>query len=155
MVDITKYVRSKSQKLLSTLDAVLNLPVSLDRQESGDNRGKRNFLRSKTILRPEEAAYEAEFTGETQSTTGLLDVETLASVLACVGCDTECSIPLTSCRKGHLYCPKCRAAMARTCKLCKQAVATEAASHQENIALERLLSLIALPCKFRYSYCKL
>ena len=41
--------------------------------------------------------------------------------------------------------------MARTCKLCKQAVTTEAASHQENIALERLLSLIALPCKDRYT----
>ena len=53
--------------------------------------------------------------------------------------------------QGHLYCPACRAAVARTCKLCKQAVTTEAASHQENIALERLLSLIALPCKDRYT----
>ena len=95
MVDITKYVRSKTQKLLSSLDAVLNLPMDM---ESGD-RGMRNFLRSKTILRPEEAAYEAEFTGDTQSSAGLLDVESLASVLACVGCDTECGLPLTSCRK--------------------------------------------------------
>ena len=102
MVDITKYVRSKSQKLLSTLDAVLNLPVSLDRQESGDNRGKRNFLRSKTILRPEEAAYEAEFTGATQSTEGRVDVEALASVLSCVGCERGCSLPLTSCRKAGI-----------------------------------------------------
>ena len=97
MVDITKYVRNKSQKLLSTLDTVLNLPV-----ESSGDRGKRNFLRSKTILRPEEAAYEAEFTGDTQSAAGLLDVESLASVLACVGCDTECTLPLTSCRKAVL-----------------------------------------------------
>ena len=100
MVEISKYVRSKSQKILSTLDAVLSLPVTLDRQESGDrDRGNRIFLRSKTTLRPEEAAYEAEFTGETQAAAGLVDVEALTSVLSCVGCDLGCSLPLTSCRK--------------------------------------------------------
>ena len=103
MVEISKYVRSKSQKILSTLDAVLSLPVTLDRGESGDTRdwGSRSFLRSRTSLRPEEAAYEAEFTGETQSTEGRVDVEALASVLSCVGCDQGCSLPLTSCRKAR------------------------------------------------------
>ena len=105
MVEISKYVRSKSQKILSSLDAVLSLPVTLDRQESGDSRdrGSRSFLRSKSIiLRPEEAAYEAEFTGATQSTEGRVDVEALASVLSCVGCDRGCSLPLTSCRKARI-----------------------------------------------------
>ena len=102
MVEISKYVRSKSQKILSTLDAVLSLPVTLDRQESGDrDRANRIFLRSKTTLRPEEAAYEAEFTGETQAAAGLVDVEALTSVLSCVGCDLGCSLPLTSCRKAQ------------------------------------------------------
>ena len=50
-------------------------------------------------MRPEEAAYEAEFTGETQAAAGLVDVEALTSVLSCVGCDLGCSLPLTSCRK--------------------------------------------------------
>ena len=149
MADISKYVRSKSQKLLSTLDAVLNLPVNLDRHEAAGDRGRRSFLRSKTVVRPEEAAFEAEFTGAAEDIGAYVDVTGLTSVLCCVGCGLGCGLPLTSCRKGHLYCPVCRTALARTCKLCKQAVTSEAASHQENRALERLLSLIALPCQYK------
>ena len=149
MVDIPNYVRSKSQKLLSALDSVLSLPVSLDSQESGGSRGRRSLLRARSIRGPEEVAYEAGFTGETQSTAGHIDEAALASVLSCAGCSVVCGPPLTSCRKGHLYCPACRAALARTCRLCKQAVTSEAASHQENTALERLLSLIALPCQYK------
>ena len=32
MVDLPKYLRSKSQKLLGAIETVLNLPVALDRQ---------------------------------------------------------------------------------------------------------------------------
>ena len=86
-----------------------------------------------------------------ESTAGRLDEAALVSALSCVACAQLCGPPLTQCRKGHLYCAECRASCGRTCQLCKQAVATEAAAHRDHIALERLLGLIALPCAYRWA----
>ena len=65
MVDIPRMVRSKSQKLLGAIEAVLNLPVTLDRQLSGEAaREARSLVRARSYRRPEEEEYEAKFTGE-------------------------------------------------------------------------------------------
>ena len=68
MVDIPRMVRSKSQKLLGAIEAVLNLPVTLDRQLSGEAaREARSLVRARSYRRPEEEEYEAKFTGESST----------------------------------------------------------------------------------------
>ena len=92
--------------------------------------------------------------GESISSEGKIDEESLLKVLSCVQCDQFCCPPLTQCRKGHLYCEDCRTSNNRTCQICKQAVmaaVVEGSSSQQqsdnNIALNKLLSFIALACK--------
>ena len=65
MVDLPKYLRSKSQKLLGAIETVLNLPVTLERQLNGENNvnGSRSIVRRRSSRREEENEYESKFTG--------------------------------------------------------------------------------------------
>ena len=83
--------------------------------------------------------------GETVPIEGKLQEKSFLETLSCQSCGELCGPPLCYCRKGHLYCSKCRTTSNRTCRICKQAVGTES----PNNALDKLLSLIALPCKYR------
>jgi len=156
MVDIPKFVRSKSQKLLGAIETVLNLPVHLDTVETGNggsSLGSARAILRRTSRNADIDEYESKFTGEMINIDGRIEEDSLLQVLSCVQCSELCAPPLTQCRKGHLYCSDCRAANCRTCRLCKQAVASESTSSQDNIALDRLLSLISLECKYRSRGC--
>ena len=63
-------------------------------------------------------------------------------LLTCPACTSLVSPPVTQCRRGHLYCGDC-ANNYQTCLICK---------HQwldaPNVALDRIIALIALPCKY-------
>lgn len=154
MDDLQRIVRSKSQKLLGAVETVLNLPVTLEKKLSVDGEGgtaldtARSLIKRKKSFRVEEEEFESKFTGEMISIEERIDECSLLSVLSCLQCRDLCSAPLYQCRKGHLYCPDCRSANQRTCRLCKQAV-----SRQDDPALDRLLSLIALPCKYSSRGC--
>ena len=67
MVDLPKYLRSKSQKLLGAIETVLNLPVTLERQLNGENNlngsAARSLVRRRSSRREEENEYESKFTG--------------------------------------------------------------------------------------------
>ena len=67
MVDLPKYLRSKSQKLLGAIETVLNLPVALERQLNVDNNlngsTARALVRRRSSRREEENEYESKFTG--------------------------------------------------------------------------------------------
>ena len=159
MGEIQKLVRSKSLKLLGALENVLNLPVTLDKQlDSGDTLAR---VLTRRFSKKEEEEFEAGFTGrnyrefigrfaalnmlgETVPIEGKLEEKLFLETLSCQGCGELCGPPLLHCRKGHLYCSHCRAKN-RTCRTCKQAVGGET----PNNALDKLLSLIALPCKYR------
>ena len=62
MVDLPKYLRSKSQKLLGAIETVLNLPVTLERQLNGENNlngsTTRSLVRRRSSRREEENEYE-------------------------------------------------------------------------------------------------
>ena len=67
----------------------------------------------------------------------------LLHLLGCGGCGGLVSGEVAQCRRGHLTCAACRLPQ---CRLCGQAVPEP--QNQHNIALQRILSLIALPCKY-------
>ena len=71
MVDLPKYLRSKSQKLLGAIETVLNLPVALERQLNVENISNgstaRALVRRRSSRREEENEYDSKFTGNFQS----------------------------------------------------------------------------------------
>ena len=83
-----------------------------------------------------------DFVGEAISMDGKVKYEDMLQLLSCMNCSDMCVPPVTQCRKGHIYCMNCKASK-RTCMVCKQTMV-----EAPNIALDKLLSFIALPCKF-------
>ena len=63
-------------------------------------------------------------------------------LLTCPVCASLVSPPVTQCRRGHLYCSDCSAST-QSCLICKQAWLDT-----PNVALDRIIGLIALPCKY-------
>ena len=75
---------------------------------------------------------------------GLVKHEDMLSLLTCLHCGQLVSPPLAQCRKGHLYCASCKTAHRLTsCRICKQTFV-----EAPNQALEKMVTLIGLPCKF-------
>ena len=72
---------------------------------------------------------------------GLLQYEDLLHHLSCSTCSTLVSPPVAQCRKGHLCCMTCRTN--NSCRICKQTFLDA-----PNLALEKILSCIAFPCKY-------
>ena len=144
MSEVKELMRTKSQKLLGMVETALKLPVTLERQMSKPENGRllsRSISRKET--RKEEEEYEAKFTGESVELDGKVKYEDLLQLLSCVNCTEMVDTPVSHCRKGHLCCSSCRANMRTGCKVCKQTMV-----ENPNIAMDRLLSFIALPCKF-------
>jgi len=78
--------------------------------------------------------------GSPISSTGLICYSDLMQMLTCPSCSCTVSPPVSQCRKGHLYCRDCRT---NSCRICKQTFVDA-----PNLALEKIISLIALPCKY-------
>jgi len=150
MSEVKEVVRTKSQKLLGMFETALNLPVTLERQLSRED-GEKNILSraisTRKASKKEEEEYESGFNGEAVSMEGMVQYEDLVQMLSCVQCGELCCPPTTQCKKGHLYCSDCKAKN-RTCKVCKQMLLDT-----PNMAFDKLLSFIALPCKFRSRGC--
>ena len=72
---------------------------------------------------------------------GLVQYSDLLQLLSCTSCSSLISPPMAQCRKGHLYCRDCRTN--NSCRICKQTFI-----EAPNLAMEKILSLIAFPCKF-------
>jgi len=80
---------------------------------------------------------------------GLLKYEDLMALLTCSQCQKFCGNSIVQCRKGHVICKTCKAeAKITSCKICKQTFVDA-----PNVVLEKLISMIALPCRFRATGC--
>ena len=75
---------------------------------------------------------------------GLVLMSQLQEELQCCHCMSLVCMPILQCRKGHLCCSGCR--KENSCRICKQTF-----METQNAALERLLSFIHLPCKYRWN----
>ena len=64
-------------------------------------------------------------------------------LLTCPVCTCLVTPPVTQCRRGHLYCADCVSASSTNCLICKQPW-----QETPNVALDRIIALIALPCKY-------
>merc|ERR1711963_1225009 len=70
--------------------------------------------------------------------------EDSATLLTCLQCRCLVSPPVAQCRKGHLYCLSCKKReQLNSCKICKQTFVDA-----PNQALEKMVGLIGLPCKY-------
>lgn len=80
---------------------------------------------------------------------GLLKYEDLMALLTCSQCQKFCGNSIVQCRKGHVICKACKVETKITsCKICKQTFVDA-----PNVVLEKLISMIALPCRFRATGC--
>ena len=79
----------------------------------------------------------------------LFKYEELVGLLSCGICEKYCGNNLVQCRKGHVLCKGCKAeGKITSCKTCKQTFVDA-----PNLVLEKLISMIAFPCRFRPSGC--
>merc|ERR1712215_650368 len=91
-----------------------------------------------------EKEYLEKFTGQVIPSCGLVQYEELVQQLTCLLCNQVVTTPLAQCRKGHLYCKECRINnKIVSCKVFKQTF-----PEGPNIALEKILSLLAFPCRY-------
>lgn len=80
---------------------------------------------------------------------GLLKYEDLIALLSCSLCQKFCGKSIVQCRKGHVICKNCKTVSKLTsCPTCKQVFLDV-----PNVVLDKLISMIALPCRFRSSGC--
>ena len=79
--------------------------------------------------------------GAALPSTGLICYSDLLHLLTCPACSCLVSPPVSQCRKGHLYCRDCRTN--NSCRICRQTFL-----EAPNIALETVMALIALPCRY-------
>ena len=80
---------------------------------------------------------------------GLFKYEDLVGLLTCGMCNKFCGQTLIQCRKGHVICKGCKANnKVSSCKVCKQTFVDA-----PNVVLEKVINMIALPCRFRPSGC--
>jgi len=160
---VEKPRRSHSQKLLGMLENTLKLPTKMNRSsshseshsDSGDkdysqdtpNPTKLPIMRSystKTAIKKNCQEYESKFNDHIISSEGKLRYEAMLQLLTCCHCDHLASTPMSQCRKGHVYCKSCKVDnKITTCKVCKQTFVDA-----PNVAFDKLVTFIALPCKY-------
>jgi len=102
---------------------------------------------TKGMIDPAEIEYENGFNGSRIANDGLVLMSELQTELQCVHCRDTVHWPMSQCRKGHITCSVCR--KENSCRICKQTFVDA-----QNIALDRILSLIYLPCKYRPLGCE-
>jgi len=101
----------------------------------------------KTETDPAEIAYESAFNGSSVVNEGLVLMSELQAELVCGHCSDTVHWPMSYCRKGHICCTQCR--KENCCRICKQTFVDT-----QNLALDRILSLIYLPCRYRDIGCE-
>ena len=80
---------------------------------------------------------------------GLLKYDDLVALLSCGLCGKFCGDNLLQCRKGHVICRSCKnSSKITSCKTCKQTFVDA-----PNVVLDKMINMIALPCRFRESGC--
>ena len=79
---------------------------------------------------------------QTAGSTGNICYSDVLHLLTCPACGSLVTPPVIQCRRGHLYCSNCSNSHAN-CLICKQAW-----QDTPNVALDKIIALIALPCKF-------
>ena len=85
----------------------------------------------------------------TVSMDGLLKYDDLVALLSCGLCGKFCGDNLLQCRKGHVLCRSCKnSSKITSCKTCKQTFVDA-----PNVVLDKMINMIALPCRFRESGC--
>jgi len=112
---------------------------------------KSNIYRSisRTISKDTEAE-EDEYTDEIEKIDARIKYDQLLQFLRCSFCKETSTQPVIQCRKGHVYCKSCKAAnKIIQCNVCKQTLLDA-----PNPALDSLLSMITLPCKYRNRGCE-
>ena len=117
----------------SSLPITRSFPKTEKTQENLNGKIKRYHIMrftSSSILAP------------TPPSTDLIQYSPLLQLVTCPACSHVVSPPVSQCRKGHLYCSTCRTN--NTCRICKQTF-----SEAPNAALEKIISLVALPCTYR------
>lgn len=99
-----------------------------------------NKAAKRTETEPAEIEYESGFSGHEVPSTGLVLLEELVREISCSDCGQVIQGSILQCRKGHLYCRPCR--RENKCRVCQQTFL-----ESPSLGLDRLLSLVSLPCK--------
>jgi len=91
-----------------------------------------------------------EDSSSTISSSGKLKYDETMDLLTCKICNQLVKIPFIQCRKGHMYCRECKVEnKVVQCKICKQTFVDA-----PNLAMEQLVSFIAVPCKYSERGCE-
>lgn len=84
------------------------------------------------------------------SSSGRLKYKETMDLLTCNICNQLVTLPIIQCRKGHMYCRLCKHDnKMMQCSICKQTFV-----EAPNLALEKLISFIAVPCKYSERGCE-
>jgi len=156
MEGVKKLARSQSIKLCEKLKIPVPGRERSSSRESNrvNNEGEEEEEDSSTptklpILRSfhsvsKQISEKKQTNGVASDCRGLVQYEDLLSLLTCLQCRCLVSPPVAQCRKGHLYCLSCKKTQQlSSCKICKQTFVDA-----PNQALEKMVGLIGLPCKY-------
>merc|ERR1711971_605246 len=156
MEGVKKLARSQSIKLCEKLKIPVPGRERSSSRESNrvNNEGEEEEEDSSTptklpILRSfhsvsKQISEKKQTNGVASDCRGLVQYEDLLTLLTCLQCRCLVSPPVAQCRKGHLYCLSCKKTQQlSSCKICKQTFVDA-----PNQALEKMVGLIGLPCKY-------
>ena len=149
MENVKKLARSQSVKVTELLRR--------GSEEEGREDGREEDSETPTILpilrvagregtkqqrRERERENKEKVGGRVVGGSGKICYSDVLHLLTCPVCSSLVAPPVTQCRRGHLYCSDC-SSTTQTCLICKQAWL-----EAPNVALDRIIALIALPCKY-------
>merc|ERR1712130_195332 len=152
MEGVKKLARSQSIKLCEKL----KIPVA-ERSSSRESVNKKEEEEEEDSATPtklpilrsfhsvsKQISEKKQTNGVASDCRGLVQYEDLLTLLTCLQCRCLISPPVAQCRKGHLYCLSCKKRdQLSSCKICKQTFVDA-----PNQALEKMVGLIGLPCKY-------
>ena len=95
-----------------------------------------NFI----LIRTQNLKASIAVTPETQN--GKICYEDVLHLLTCPTCESHVSTPVIQCKRGHLSCEDC-SRQQQECPICHQSW-----MDGPNIILDKIINLIALPCKY-------
>ena len=95
-----------------------------------------NFI----LIRTQNLKASIAVTPETQN--GKICYEDVLHLLTCPTCESHVSTPVIQCKRGHLSCEDC-SRQQQECPICHQSW-----MDGPNVILDKIINLIALPCKY-------
>ena len=154
MENVKKLARSQSVKVTELLRRGSQEEGKEEEEEKGE--GREEDSETPSILpilrvagregtkqqRRERERENKEKVGGRVGGSGKICYSDVLHLLTCPACTSLVSPPVTQCRRGHLYCSDCSSSTP-SCLICKQAWL-----EAPNVALDRIIALIALPCKY-------